>query len=348
MEKQGKFYYLGNIINNNFHAGNKARKDCEIIFKKLNIEEIKMNYLAINKFYDTLIYKCIDQSAAIISNLKFLFKRNLLFFSQFPVEKKWGDFYFYNLKNIKIVSIVHDLDGLREKDENLLRKEIKNLKKSKYIISHNEKMTNFLIEKGIDKNKIKNLEIFDYILDKNNREINLKKSSDICFAGNLEKSLFIYKLKKIKNVKIDIFGINYQEEKNQGDFNYCGAYPPDEIHKKLSGRYGLIWDGDSLKECNGLYGEYLKYNNPHKFSLYVAAGIPVVTWKKAAIAEFIDKENLGITVNSLYDLEKVLLNLTNEEYEEKVKNILKLRKKIINGEMLTKLIQEILEEENNE
>lgn len=341
-------YYLGNLENNFYDAGNKARKDCEIIFNKFNMKKIKLSYFSINKVSNTFIFKCIEQGIAVILNFKFLFKRNLLFFFQFPLSRKWGYLYLYNLKNLNPVTIIHDLDGVRYKDKEKLEKEIKYLNKSKYIISHNSKMTELLIRNGVTKNKIKNLNIFDYILKEEDREINKIKTSDICFAGNLEKSLFIYKLKKIKNVKMDVFGINYQEEKNQGDFNYCGAYPPNEIHKKLSGRYGLIWDGDSLKECNGLYGEYLKYNNPHKFSLYVAAGIPVVTWKKAAIAEFIDKENLGITVDSLYDLEKELLNLSNEEYEEKVKNILKLREKIINGEILTKLIQEILDEENNE
>ena len=109
----------------------------------------------------------------------------------------------------------------------------------------------------------------------------------------------------------------------------------------------MIWDGDSLEECNGAFGEYLKYNNPHKFSLYIAAGIPVITWKKAAIAEFIEKENIGITVNSLEDLEKILINLSNEEYEKKVENVLKIREKIINGKILTNIIKEILNEENN-
>ena len=263
-------YYLGNLKNDFYHAGNKARKDCEIIFKNLNIKEIKINYIFEGKFSKTFIYKCINQGLAVLLNLKFLLKNNFLFFSQFPVERKWGYLFFYNLKNIKIVSIIHDLDGIRYKDENILNKEIKYLKKSKYIVSHNFKISEILIKNGIEKNKIKNLNIFDYILDKNNREINKIKTSDICFAGNLEKSLFIYKLKVLKNIKFDIFGINYQKENNQGDFNYCGAFPPDEIHKKLSGKYGLIWDGDSLEECNGAFGEYLKYNNPHKFSLYIA------------------------------------------------------------------------------
>lgn len=341
-------YYLGNLKNNFFHAGNKARKDCEIIFKKLKLKKINLDYLLLSKFSETLVFKCIDQGIAIVLNLKFLFKKSFWLFSQFPVERKWGYLLFYNLKNIKIVSIIHDLDGLRHKDEKKLKKEIEYLKKSKYIISHNSKMTEFLIKNGVDKSKIKSLNIFDYILEKNNRELSKIKTSDICFAGNLDKSLFIYKLKELKNIKINVFGINYQKEKNKNDFNYCGAYPPDEIHKKLSGKYGLIWDGNSLEECDEPFGEYLKYNNPHKFSLYIAAGLPVITWRKAAIAEFIEKENIGIVVNSLYEVKDILKRISENEYKEKIKNVLKIREKIINGEVLTELIKEILNEEINE
>lgn len=338
-------YYLDNLENDFYHAGNKARKDCKNIFKNLKMKRIKISYFLINE--NIFIYRAIDQLISLLFSIKFLFKKNILVFFQFPAEKRWS-YFFYNLKNIKIVSIIHDLEGLRFKDGKKLKKEIEYLNKSKYIVSHNSEMTEFLIKNGVNKNKIKNLNIFDYILEEDNRKINKIKTSDVCFAGNLEKSLFIYELKKLNDIKLDIFGVNYQEEKNQGDFNYCGAYPPDEIHKKLSGKYGLIWDGDSLKECNGVYGEYLKYNNPHKFSLYIAAGLPVITWEKAAIAEFIKKENIGITVDSLYDLKKILANLTKKEYEEKVENVLKIRDKIINGDILKNLIMEILNEDKNE
>ncbi len=341
-------YYLGNLKNDFYHAGNKARKDCETIFKNLNMKEIKLNYLSLSKFSKKLFYKCIDQGIAVILNFKFLFKDDFWLFSQFPVERKWGYLLFYNLKNIKIVSIIHDLDGLRFKNKEKLEKEIKYLKKSKYIISHNSKMTEFLIEKGVDKNKIKNLNIFDYILAENNREINETKTSDICFAGNLDKSLFLYKLKELKNIKMNVFGINYQKEKNQGDFNYCGAFPPDEIHKKLSGKYGLLWDGNSLEECKVFNGNYMEYINPHKLSLYIAAGLPVIDCKKSATSDFIKRENIGVSINSLYELEEILEKISKKEYEEKVKNVLKIREKIINGKVLTELIKEILNEEINE
>lgn len=339
------YYYIEHIKNNFYHAGNKARKDCDKILKKLGLKKIEIDY------YIILPIKTLSRIINLILSIFFNFY-NIFFlkreiFCQYPFEKRMICLFYLNKKN-RMITIIHDLDSLRSENKRLFNKEIKYLKKSKYIISHNSKMSEILIKNGIDKNKIKNLNIFDYILNENSREINKIKTSDICFAGNLEKSLFIYKLKKLKNIKTDVFGINYQKEKNQGDFNYCGAFPPDEIHKKLSGKYGLVWDGDSLEECNGVFGEYLKYNNPHKFSLYIAAGIPVITWKKAAIAEFIERKNIGITVNSLEELEKILINLSEKEYEEKLKNVLKIREKIINGEILGNIIKEILNEERNE
>lgn len=343
-----KIYYLEVFKINYYTAGSKARNDCDNIFKKLQMKKIKISHLFLNKFSKNFIYKLIDQSVSLLLNLKFLFNKNSLIFLQFPLQKKWANIFFYNIKNIQIILIIHDLEGLRFKSQELLNKEIEILNKSKYIISHNKKMTEILVKHGIGKNKIKNLYIFDYILENNDKRINEIKTSDICFAGNLEKSLFIYKLRELKNIKIDIFGINYQKEKNQEDFNYCGAYPPNEIHKKLTGKYGLIWDGDSLNECNGVYGEYLKYNNPHKLSLYIAAGLPVITWKKAAIAEFIEKENIGITVNSLYELEKTLVYVSEEEYANKVSNVMRIREKIIKGDILTEIIKKILIEEKNE
>ena len=50
----------------------------------------------------------------------------------------------------------------------------------------------------------------------------------------------------------------------------------------MEGSFGLVWDGISVETCAGVYGEYLKVNNPHKTSLYLASGIPVIIWKEAA------------------------------------------------------------------
>lgn len=325
--------YIKKIKPQLFHAGFKAREDIENILKKMNINFIE-------EIEDKIKVKRIKNKISSILKLK-----NNIFIQFTGPDRLFFllNFYLKILKKKKIICLIHDLEGIRFQNKSILLKEIKLLKKVDYIISHNIKMSNILVSLGIDKEKIYEIKVFDYLLEKNIL-IEKKKEADICFAGNLGKSSFIYKFDKMfKNIKIDIFGINYNEDKNKNSFNYKGAFPPDVIHEKLTGKYGLIWDGESLETCTGNMGEYMKYNNPHKLSLYIAAGIPIVTWKEAAIAEFIEKNNIGITVKSLYELENYFKNLKDIDYQEQVKNTLKIRERIINGEMFKKVFEEINE-----
>jgi hypothetical protein len=82
----------------------------------------------------------------------------------------------------------------------------------------------------------------------------------------------------------------------------------------LEGKYGIVWDGSSAYTCRGTAGEYLRWNNPHKLSLYLAAGVPVVTWKEAAVTAFVEKNGIGITVDSLKELPEKLKSITDDQY----------------------------------
>lgn len=79
-------------------------------------------------------------------------------------------------------------------------------------------------------------------------------------------------------------------------------------------------------------GNYLKYNNPHKLSLYVASGIPVITWNQAAIAEFIQENDIGFTVDGIDQISTKISQLNEKVYSRYCKNILKLQDKAIKGE----------------
>ncbi|MBT8943652.1 galactofuranosyltransferase, partial [Lactobacillus delbrueckii subsp. bulgaricus] len=83
----------------------------------------------------------------------------------------------------------------------------------------------------------------------------------------------------------------------------------------LNSGFGLIWYGSSIETCDGAFGNYLRYNDPHKLSLYLASALPVIIWSQAAEASFIIDNNLGLTIDSLNDLPKVLNKVTKEEYE---------------------------------
>ena len=105
----------------------------------------------------------------------------------------------------------------------------------------------------------------------------------------------------------------------------------------------MIWDGQSIDKISGLFGEYLRYNNPHKFSLYMATGIPVIVWKESALASFVEKNKVGYTVNSLYELEDIFKKMTKEEYEILVNNVKKIQNKVINGEYILTAVEKVLE-----
>ena len=91
------------------------------------------------------------------------------------------------------------------------------------------------------------------------------------------------------------------------------------------------------------FGKYLLYNNPHKTSLYLLCGLPVIVWKKAAIAKFIEKELIGITLNSLDELDALLANLKTEDYAIMISNVEKIKVKVASGHYLTQAIKKVVE-----
>ena len=95
---------------------------------------------------------------------------------------------------------------------------------------------------------------------------------------------------------------------------YHGFIASDDFIAKAEADFGLVWDGDSFDECTGDWGEYLRINDPHKTSFYLRAGIPVIVWKEAAMAPFIEEENVGIAVDSLSQIESRLKGLSAEDY----------------------------------
>ena len=58
----------------------------------------------------------------------------------------------------------------------------------------------------------------------------------------------------------------------------------------------------------------MRFNNPHKLSLYVALGLPVIVWREAAIAEFVLKQGIGITVSDLLELNDISTKVSTEGY----------------------------------
>jgi hypothetical protein len=163
----------------------------------------------------------------------------------------------------------------------------------------------------------------------------------IVYAGNLFKSGFVYQLEQLSPVKFNLFGpgLTYKQQEIAANVRWLGEYAPDEIPARLNGSFGLIWDGNDIGKCDERLGNYLRYNNPHKFSLYLAAGLPVIAPRFSAIGRMIEDMNLGILVDTLYDLQN--LSVTPEAYQSMRKNVQKVRQQIISGYFFEKALAKI-------
>ena len=246
------------------------------------------------------------------------------------------------MKNRKVKSylLIHDIESLRNK-------EIKSFSDFKYsilhflqnktvlervdgVIAHNDKMKSELEKMGINEGKIVSLEIFDYLIP----QYEVKKTHEkdtILLAGNFDIKKTKYARQLPKSPNFSVYGINFEEKNPPQNVHYNGAFTPEELPYYLQGGFGLVWDGDSPYTCSGMFGEYLKMNNPHKASLYLASGFPIIVWRQSALANFVKKNNCGILVDSLFEIAERLDSISNEEYEELIKNSKKIGDNVRNG-----------------
>lgn len=331
-----EYWYLDAARIDDFHAGSKAKTDADKIFllngckSLLGNKQITPTKSKIGKMLSFLKIK---------RKIKAIKNKDLLFV-QYPLSN-----YLYNdidramAKNNNIVLLIHDINGLREQSAELQHKEVNFFKKAKFIISHNGKMSDYLINNGVDKSKIIELGLFDYLAEVTVQE---PKKNNLCFAGNLGKSVFLNNLPEdLRNLGVGLYGIGHENLKLLNGVEFCGVYGADIIPAKLTGKFGLVWDGDCCETCNGKNGEYLKWNCPHKASLYISAGIPIVVWTNSAIADFVIKNNLGIAVDSLLKLGDIMQNVSEADYLKMQSNVLNLSKIITNGGHLSKAIEDI-------
>lgn len=247
------------------------------------------------------------------------------------------------LKGVKFFCVVHDLESLRTggRQQKLISEEVDRLNNYDGIVVHNIHMQNWLRQNGLVKPMVP-LVIFDYITDDFDIPPN-ESNESIVYAGNLTKSKFIYELPQVNTKHFNVYGPNFQAARIKVGSNVTweGEFSPSQIVAKLKGSFGLIWDGTSIDFCDDILGNYLRYNNPHKFSLYIAAGLPVIAPHDSAIGAFIKQSGIGILINTPKDITNIVIE--KEDYLHMVANILRIRQDVIRGEYFSRAIKAIEE-----
>lgn len=333
-------YYLHAYRGKANHAGSKAVNDCEEIMRKLGYKELSYGLAESNnkviakiqKMFSELKLFEIPYGSLLVVEHPIYIKRNYLL-----VLKK-----IKKIKKIKLAFIIHDLESIRHllPDSDVYSKrDYQMYEIADFIIAHNPAMKNYLVDKcNVEKERIIELGVFDYLTEKN-VQYNRKMCKNIAIAGNLaiEKSEYIYSLinKKFSSISLNLYGVNFDEKLcTEKNYSYKGSFDANDLPNQLEGAYGLVWDGNSLDSCLGNTGNYLKYNNPHKVSLYIAAKMPIVIWKEAALAKFVLDNKIGIAVDSLNDLDRTLDEIDDVEYQSFIEHLDIIAPKITSGNYL--------------
>lgn len=345
--------------NSGKHAGGKAREDLSTIFSQEGFSEMMVRCPQIERESANILKKVLyhHRIAKIWRKALNDLNEGDILIIQFPVVNHTillnDEIKRLKKRGIRIVAFIHDLDILRRVDDDsvglaarwrMKKEEEDELREFDYIVAHNERMKEIISDRfEIDCEKIKVLELFDYLIPKEVRakQGNIKGRSCI-IAGNLapHKSGYVYKLPDEPD--FELFGVSYDEMIDHKDnVHYHGAYPADELPSYLTGGFGLVWDGDSADTCSGAWGEYLRYNNPHKTSLYLACGIPIIAWKEAAMADVIKEKNVGFTVESLSEINEILDDISDDEYECISNNAKGVSDSIRDGEHTKRVLREL-------
>ena len=349
-----KYYLKEEFLhdNNVKNAGNKARNDVEEIVKREGYQAL---VLSVDNWYEMSTLKAqLHKSKAFGQALNQLKQGDELliqfpmlhhsFFTTHHVKKA-------QKKGVKVHFIIHDLEVLRYANldtvplKHKIRVQIQEsglLVAADGIIAHNPIMKSVLVDKGIAADKIVSLGIFDYLIPNFQEKTGLTKNQPIIVAGNLaqEKAGYLYSLPG--EPAYNLYGVGFDESRALTNETYYGSFLPDELPAALEGGFGLVWDGDSAETCSGVFGEYLRYNNSHKASLYLASGFPLVVWKQSALSHFVLEKSCGIAVESLHDLKVTIDKLSDADYQNLVDNAKRVGKVIRGGQYLIDALNKIV------
>lgn len=360
-------YYITELLkdkNSQVNAGGKARNDFEKICMKKRYKQIN---ILVNNDNDpgskksSKLKKIKELKDEWILKTKHLNEGDKLYI-QFPLI---NSFYMVNnvLNNLKkrkieIIGMIHDLEFYRAarlystfspRRLKIVYQENLFLKQCDKIILHNNVMKKNLIERGFSSQKILVLEMFDYLLNSSetiNEEdclsIQRKINQPIAIAGNLQKEKAGYVYNLPEDLNFNLYGNGYiSDSLNKKNIIYMGSFSPENLAQNISGSFGLVWDGPSSNSCEGIYGQYLKINNPHKLSLYLASELPVIVWEDAAVANFIIENGCGIVIDSLYNLKKRIDDIDESSYNDMIERTKLISTKLKNGEYTKKILNEL-------
>ena len=175
--------------------------------------------------------------------------------------------------------------------------------------------------------------------------VRTQTSLGLVYAGNLSgnKASFLRGLQ----VPLAVYGRTDSATQFSQRCVYMGTVNPKDSLSVISNyTVGLVWDGDFQNNEELGYHSYEKYNWSHKFSLYLASGLPVIVPEGTQVGDFVKEHHLGITLDSLDGLGEAYQLTDWHQFDKDIKVI---QDKLLVGYSIThtiKLAQALLKYHN--
>ena len=330
-----------------FNAGKKAFDDVNTTLEQAGFRAITLD-LSVSK-----IGRLLRAPFILLRIMSALAKRTNLVVLQYPLPMEVRGFAetMIRARRAKVVMLLHDVDTMRYSGRtHRTDAELAFFAQADAVICHNAAMKQWLQERGLETPCVA-LGLFDYLVApglqaaSSTADRSLDWRRTIVFAGSLSrtKSGFIYRLPDDYAVNIRVFGMEPPGGANfSPGISYSGRFPPDSPVLPR-GLFGLVWDGADAGSCSGTSGEYLKINSPHKASLYLACGLPLICWRESALAAEVAALQVGIAIDSLHDLPEVLQNLPLSTYEAMCERAAEVGSRLRAGAMLQAALRKATE-----
>lgn len=345
-----KAFYIPDfhVTNIGYNALNKSREDLHAIYESLGFTPLKSEIITLNDEKIRYFASNRDILGGYVKDLLCRIEKRCrkgdYLFMDFPFAIKFAGYSkivsYAKSKGMKVVFFIHDLDGIRFRNPLVNRSDSSCLDLGDYRISASKERDKVLYENlNVSRNvKSVNYDYWDYLCPD---RINTHRSALVCFAGNLAKSSFLSQLPdNLVQEGVNLYGKGFASG-YKGTF--CGEYKPEELVSVLDGRFGLVWDGKSAKTCSGNFGKYLRINTSHKFGLYRACGKPVIVWSEGSLSTFVIEKGIGIAVSSLNEILPLIQSLDSYSYVKRTENVKAIRKDVIDGSHLKRVILSTME-----
>lgn len=328
-------------------GGGKAKSDIEKTLAEMGAVNIGLERTTRkSKIYD--FFRTFRSVVTALRNIR----RDDVIVLQYPVKKYFALIcHVAHLRKAKVIALIHDLGSFRRRSLTV-EEEITRLNHADLVIAANPHQREWLLEKGC-RALITVYGLHDYLTDEelpaNHTALQYDNEGNprfsLYFVGNLAPHInrYLYTLgEAMQHTELYLYGSGFDSSQcsDTSTIRMVGFARDTDLMTAHRGDFGISWYGDSLDGAAGRMGDYMEMNTPHKLSLYLRAGTPIVIWRRAAMAPTIEREGIGLVVDTLAEVESRLEQLTKEEYQQMQQNVKRIAQEIAQGASCRRAIRE--------